>query len=367
MSQLRVAFDHRVFAYQKHGGVSRYVVRLVQHLPQHHVTPKVIAPLHVNQYLRELPSGSVWGHQVEPSARATRTGTVLGELLHRPLARAFRADIVHETHHHFRRVAPTRAKVVATIYDLIFEKLPALDLEQLEIIRTNIRSSIDRADRVICISKNTQRDLLEFHPAVAGKTEVVLLGFDPQRPVGSGRPPHARPYILYVGMRLRYKNFSGLVAAVAASDRLRRDFDIVCVGGGAFSDEERHMLADAGLASNVFQRSAESDEELGLWYRHAQLFAYPSLYEGFGIPPLEAMAADCPVVCMFASSLPEVCGEAAEYAQPGDSDSLRVALERVAYSKEEGDRLRSAGRERLKLFSWSECAKQTAAIYKSLK
>jgi glycosyltransferase involved in cell wall biosynthesis len=167
-------------------------------------------------------------------------------------------------------------------------------------------------------------------------------------------------------MRWRgYKNFEGLLAAYASSDRLKAELDLVCVGGGAFSADEQGRIADAGLAAKVFQYDA-NDTALQAFYRGAQLFVYPSLYEGFGIPPLEAMAADCPTVCMHVSSMPEVCGEAVEYAYPDQPESLRAAVERVALSDERANELRAAGRERLKLFSWRECARQHSELYKSL-
>jgi glycosyltransferase involved in cell wall biosynthesis len=127
-----------------------------------------------------------------------------------------------------------------------------------------------------------------------------------------------------------YKNFEGLLAAFAASPRLSDAFDIVAVGGGAFTPEERASIEAKRLDGKFHQRNA-SDAELWRFYRQAALFAFPSLYEGFGIPPLEAMAANCPVVTMNVSSMPEVCGDAAEYALPGDQASLTVAMENVLF------------------------------------
>jgi glycosyltransferase involved in cell wall biosynthesis len=233
-------------------------------------------------------------------------------------------------------------------------------------VPANKRASIQRADKIICISENTKRDLLHFYPEVEDRTVVTLLGFDPQVARDSVMvPPHPRPYLLYVGMRMNYKNFHGLIAAFAASKALRENFDVICVGSGPFSPHERERLEEAGVADRFFQHAAD-DLELQSFYQHAQVFVYPSLYEGFGIPPLEAMAADCPVVCLRASSLPEVCGDAAEYADGDDPDLLKAAIERVAFSAERASELRVLGRARLKLFSWRECARRTSEVYKSL-
>jgi glycosyltransferase involved in cell wall biosynthesis len=361
---LRVAFDHRIFAYQKFGGVSRYFARLVEHLPDFGVESKIISPLYLTEYLKDLPKGSVWGRQVAPSDKAVRRGFVLGEILYKPLALAYGADIVHETYHHPRNLAPERSRIVITIYDMIHERLPPSDAN--EALKRDIALGVKRADKVICISESTRRDLLHVHPEIAAKTEVVLLGFDPVETTRSAAALHGKPYLLYVGMRWRgYKNFEGLLSAYGSSELLKSQFDLVCVGGGEFSAEERRKIDAAGVADKVFQYAAD-DAALRSFYRHAHLFVYPSLYEGFGIPPLEAMAADCPVVCMHVSSMPEVCGDAVEYAFPDQPESLRSAIERVALSTERAEALRAAGRDRLKLFSWRECARQTSEIYKGV-
>jgi glycosyltransferase involved in cell wall biosynthesis len=363
-----VAFDHRIFVHQKHGGISRYFARLAEHLPKFSIEPKIISPLYQTEYLEYLPKQMIWGRRFTASPKVLRSAVVIGEALHRPLASLFGADVVHESYHHFRRVAPSRAKIVTTVYDLIWERSPVLERDQYAIpfARRNLRDQVHRADKIICISESTRRDLIDFHPEVADKTEVILFGFDPMPPAESAPPPHPKPYLLYVGMRWRgYKNFLGLVSAYAASERLRAEFDLVCVGGGPLNPEELSLIKSAGVEGKVFQRNAD-DQALQNYYRHAHLFVYPSLYEGFGMPLLEAMAANCPVVCMKISSMPEVCADAAEYAFPDQPESLQAAIERVAFSSDRAEALRAAGTERLKLFSWTECARQTSEIYKSL-
>jgi glycosyltransferase involved in cell wall biosynthesis len=361
-----VLFDHSIFVEQKQGGITRYLAQLVRHLPEFGVVPKIVAPLYVSVRLPDIAAGIVWGRLMRsPTTNGKRLGKALGRLLVGPLARRFRAEIVHESYHSPVRTAPKSAKVVITVYDMTHEVFPDLFVPKGRVIQWKT-ASVERADWIICISENTRQDLLRFHPHVADRVSVVHLGFDPPAPLPAvSERPHKRPYFLYVGMRRDYKNFMGLVDAFAASERLRRDFDVVCIGDGAFQPGERDALAKAGVAGNFLQFEAD-DPALQRWYRHAGLFAYPSLYEGFGIPPLEAMAADCPVVAMNASSIPEVCGDAAEYALPGEPESLRAALEHVAYSTERAESLRALGRERIKLFSWEKCARETCEIYRKL-
>lgn len=280
------------------------------------------------------------------------------------LQRLHRPDIVHQTYFSARRPSGS-AKVVLTVYDMIHEKFadrfPAVD-------RTAEykRLAVERADHILCISESTQRDLLAIHPSAAGRTSVTLLGFDPV--VGFGdlsTAPHDRPYLLFVGQRGGYKNFTNLLFAYSASRSLTDAFDLVAVGGGAFSAAELQAIVAQRVGGRVHQVDAD-DTALQNWYRGAAVFVYPSLYEGFGIPPLEAMAAGAAVVAIDVSSIPEVCGDAALYASDGSPEALREAIEAVTGSPETANRLRAAGTARLDLFSWERCAASTASIYRTL-
>jgi len=226
--------------------------------------------------------------------------------------------------------------------------------------------AIRRADHVICISENTRRDLLEITGLSPGKTSVVKLGWSllsaPTPDLAVGVPDEA--FLLYVGGRGGYKNFSRLLKVYARSKRLRDDFLLVSFGGGAFSEGEVSEVTALGLAPNrVIQVSGDDNVLAGL-YSSATLLSYPSLYEGFGIPPLEAMSFGCPVVCSNSSSLPEVVGDAAELFDPSDDKEMLEAVERVAYSHARTEQLVARGKDRIKLFSWEKCAEETLDVYR---
>lgn len=364
-ADVRVAFDHRIFVYQKHGGISRYFCGLTEELGGFGVTPKVIAPAFVTDRLAALPSDLRWGRHIRPRPRVQRAAQIAGEVLHASLARRFRADIVHETYFNARRAAPRGVPVVLTIYDMIHELFP--QYFPGDNTTTAKRAAIARADRIVCISESARDDLLRFYPEAADRTSVIMLAGDQSFGDGvtAAEAVRACPFILYVGARGRYKNFIALAHAFARS-RLPGEFvELVCVGGGRFDGEERGELERLGVADSVTQVDAD-DVLLARLYREAAMFVCPSLYEGFGIPALEAMMAGCPVVAMRASSLPEVCGDAAEYAEPGSIDSLVAAIETVALSPGRADAMRAAGLERARLFSWKRCAEETAAVYRSL-
>jgi glycosyltransferase involved in cell wall biosynthesis len=169
--------------------------------------------------------------------------------------------------------------------------------------------------------------------------------------------------VLYVGSRATYKNFLGLLAAYAASARIRSNFFLLCFGGGEFTVLERAAIARAGVENRV-KYLGGSDAVLAASYSHASLFVCPSIYEGFGIPVLEAMSLDCAVACSNSSSLPEVVGDAATLFDPLDCDSIRDALESVLDSPSTVTVLKERGRTRRQLFSWRNCAENTIDIYR---
>jgi glycosyltransferase involved in cell wall biosynthesis len=224
-----------------------------------------------------------------------------------------------------------------------------------------------RVDHIICISENTRRDLLELFAVPADKVSVVYLGFNAFEGESKERnEPQNIPYILYVGQRGGYKNFENFVLAYASSEWLRNNFRIYCFGGGVFTSVEKETLALNGVKESHIQQIGGDDLVLAKCYRNASAFIYPSLYEGFGIPPLEAMSVGCPVVCSNTSSIPEVVGNAGEYFDPTSINSIRVSIEKVLQSSECRADLVEKGAERCKLFTWEKCATETLSIYRSL-
>ncbi|NQW93661.1 MAG: glycosyltransferase family 4 protein, partial [Polaromonas sp.] len=224
---------------------------------------------------------------------------------------------------------------------------------------------------VICVSESTRRDAIDILGLSPEKITVVHHGFALMS-IGGGKAVEissqaiVRPFLLYVGHRGGYKNFLGLLEAYASSKALTGSFDLVCFGGGPLQADEVQAVHRLGLPEGKVLQLTGSDEILSSLYRTASAFIYPSLYEGFGIPPLEAMAHDCPVICSQTSSIPEVVGNAGEYFDPEDVESMRGAIERVMNSEALRNTLTLNGRERLKQFSWDRCAAETYDIYKKL-
>jgi len=367
MKPLSVAFDHQVFDFQRYGGISRYFVETATELaraPSCEVA--IVAPLHMNEYLRAVqppvhgPALYVGG--VPKSRRFSRA---VNSLLVPTLLRQRRPDIVHRTYYAANQPPVRGARTVITVYDLIYERMGQAMVHD-PLVRDK-RAAIAAADHAICISESTRRDLIELFGVDPQQTSVVHLGFS----LMAGQPGPAaalpgREFILYVGLRGKYKNFQGLLNAYAASSRLRDRFDIVCFGGGPFSAEEFAAIAAAGARPGAVVQRSGDDGVLQQMYRHAAVFAYPSLYEGFGIPPLEAMSFSCPVVCCPVASMPEVVGDAAAFFDANETDSLVRAIERVTEDATFRADLVQRGTARLAHFSWQRCADETLQVYRRL-
>jgi glycosyltransferase involved in cell wall biosynthesis len=365
---VRIAYDPQSFSMQAYGGVSRYFYETAVHLaalPDTEVA--LLAFLHVNGYLAGAPRGLVVGRRLSHLPLWTRRALVAAN---RALARRWLArhdvDLVHETYYAERPVARRGVPMVVTVFDMIHEKFPDYAPRTARIARLK-RAAIGRADHLICISEHTRRDLIAIHGVEPARTSVVTLGFSlqPGRAPDAARP-HAEPYILFVGQRGGYKAFDTLLDAYSAAPALQREFLLVAFGDAPFSARERVLMRELGIRPERVRHASGDDSRLAAHYRHASLFVYPSRYEGFGIPPLEAMSFDCPVVCSDAASLPEVAGDAAAMFASGDAQALRAAMERVLGSPAAAAALRDKGRARIGRFSWDACARQTRAIYASV-
>ncbi len=329
----------------------------------------VVAPLHRNRHLKELPPNVVQGrHLCSYPPKTTKLFLAYNEIVAERSIRRWRPDITHETYYAHRKPL-NRSPTVITVYDMIHELFPD-KLVLTDNTSALKRTAVDRADHVICISENTRSDLIRLFGTPENKVSVVHLGFEQfasREADNNGECGRTeKPFLLYVGNRGGYKNFSGFLRAFASSSRLRADFDIVSFGAGAFEEWERALIAKLGLRAHQIRHVSGSDSALGTLYDQARAFVYPSLYEGFGLPPLEAMAHRCPVVTSNTSSMPEVIGDAGEFFDPTSTDHIAQAIERVVYSENRTQELVRFGLARLNHFSWQKCADQTVSIYQNL-
>jgi glycosyltransferase involved in cell wall biosynthesis len=365
---LRILFDHQIFTQQQYGGISRYYCALARQLGGYpDVWARIAAPVHFNEYLAEMNGALAFGWHPPRAAGARKLCRAISNLTFTTLAKRMRPQVIHETYYAARPAYRAPAQRVLTVFDMIHEKLPG-DFSASDRTAQLKASAVQRADRIICISESTRRDLLETLKVPPERVAVTYLSYDTLQPLGQTAAALVgpAPFILHVGARKGYKNFAGLARAFAASSWLKNNFRIVCFGGRAFSGAEQGLLTNLGLTSTQVVQLSGGDDRLAALYKAAAAFVYPSRYEGFGIPPLEAMAQDCPVICSASSSIPEVVGDAGEYFNPDDIESIRNAMERVLQSTERRNELIALGRVRRTLFTWERCARETYDVYRTL-
>ena len=264
---------------------------------------------------------------------------------------------------HFTYVIPPGygGPSVVTVHDLSFEHMPSLmgPWDRLA-FRTFVPRSARRADRVLTVSERSKQDLVERYGISEEKIVVTPNGVDPIfRP--NGEMPDEPPYVLFVGGIQPRKD---PLTAIEGLARLNGDLRLVLVGTEKRGGQEvRRTLRRLGLEQRVELAGHVEHEQLARLYRGAVCLVFPSRYEGFGLPVLEAMASGTPVVSTAAGAVPEVAGDAAILVEPGDPEAIAAGIERALAER---DRLVAAGLERASHFSWTETARRTLAVYREL-
>ena len=362
---MRIVYDHQIFTTQEYGGVSRYFFELADNIAKvQEADVRIVSPLYVNSYLKSasLPL-QITGTKVPAIRRTGRLYRALNRALARPLARHYHPDLVHETYYSSLAMAPKGCKVVLTVFDMIHERFGDYFAPH-DITSKDKAAAVKRADHVICISEHTRQDLMSILGVPPEKMSVIHLGFSLSKTAPQLVQGNSRPFLLHVGGRGGYKNFEGLLKAYAATSGLQQNYDLIAFGGGPFTTHESELIRLLGIPAEKIRYMTGDDAVLGGLYRRAAVFVYPSLYEGFGIPPLEAMSFDCPVVCSNASSIPEVVGDAAILVDPALPELMGRAIEAALFDSLTRLSLIERGRERLKRFSWEVCARQTMDVYR---
>lgn len=367
---MRIAYDFQTFFLQPFGGISRYFSRLAYGIHQIGNQVQVFSPIHQNNYLKLLSCVAPNGHYMESFPPRFRPYIGLYNYAASCIQIAkWKPEVLHETYYAKLGYGHIKGcRKIITVYDMIHEIYPN-DFPNSDHTSKLKRSAVARADHIICISESTKRDLVRLFDVSERKVSVIHLGFDPfidashylQQPTLT-----KRPYLLYVGHRGGYKNFKGFLRAVARSPRLLADFEVIAFGGGKFSTAEFDFSEALGFSAHQVRHIAGDDNLLGSYYRAASALVYPSLYEGFGLPPLEAMSCGCPVVSSNTSSMPEIIGDAAEYFDPSDSQDICRAIEIVVYSDSRALTLKEAGKKRLSNYSWERCSQETLEAYQTI-
>lgn len=282
--------------------------------------------------------------------------------------------------HYVPRFSPV--PTVVTIHDLSYFYYPNDFLKRdLEKLTKWTEYSVKKAKKVIAVSIATKKDIIKFYNIPEDKIEVIYNGYEKitqdrtseveEPPAGAGKTSEVKwkkqirnkQYILYVGTLQPRKNISVLIKAYELFIKENPEYKLVIAGKKGWLFEKIFALVkEKSLEKNVLFLDYVSDEELIYLYKNAFCFVLPSLYEGFGIPILEAMSYNCPVITSYVSSLPEIGGDACLYFDPNNKNELFEKLKLLNENQDLKKELLKKGRERVKLFSWNKCAEQTLEI-----
>ncbi len=353
-------------------GVSRYIERLLAVLSTSLAADDSLVVYAGTDAAAQPWFDPRWERRGPPSPTERPTGRALWEQTVLPgLVRRDRVDVLHGP----VNVAPLLAPcaTVVTVHDLAYLRLPdRLPTGRRRYFAALTRASVRRASRVLAVSESTKRDIVELLGVPPEQIAVTPLAADPSfRPVTGealevflGEQGIVRPFVLSVGTLEPRKNLPTLLRAFA---RIAAEMphDLVLAGPeGWMTDEIHETRRRLDLGDRLRFTGYVDAEALPAWYSAADLFVYPSLYEGFGLPPLEAMACGTPVITSDVSSLPEVVGDAGLTVPPTDEMALAEAMRRVLGDPAIGADLRKRGLERAKRFSWEQTAALTVAAYR---
>jgi glycosyltransferase involved in cell wall biosynthesis len=366
---VRIYYDHQLTSLQDAGGASRYhyeLLRFLDGVPEVQTTTFLGFDSTVYPYLQLASSKTkVLGFRGPLRKGAKRY--VVNEALANAVAPFYgKFDIYHPSHHRMLPFVSAR-RLVATHHDCIYERFPVFRFTK-EVLRAK-KKLFATADLIICISESSRADLFHYYDVNPAKTRVVHEGYTrlPRSPEAAGDLAGLvrRAYILYVSGRSLYKNFRGFLQAFRDT-RLHESMDLLVLGGGPLTEDEREFIAKLGIGDAIVAIPLVDDGLLAEAYAGARLLAYPSLFEGFGLPPLEAMYLGCPVLACNTSSLPEICGEAPFYFEKDEPDSLRDALLRAVWDEHSRAAAIQCGREVAAGYSWEACGEQTLALYREV-
>ena len=395
---MKVLYDHQIFNLQLQGGVSRYFCEIIKQFLRRPSELQIALAVREssNRHLADLGF-------LGPPATHHSSESTLASLYHRcaPLfpgvrtslfmlrrylgfadeyARATRQarrvirtgdfDLLHPTYYdpYFLEEIGDRPYVV-TVYDLIHElfadRFPALAIGPTAAWK---RKVVADAALIIAISETTKRDLVRLLGVPHERVVVIHLASAlaecaaRTRPIGRLETPER--FLLFVGRRSHYKNFGFFMRSAVRTLNEHR-VALVCVGGGPPTSQERGDLRAIGAERLVRFVQNVSDEFLVALFRDALAYVSPSLYEGFGLPTLDAFAVGCPVLLSAVGAHAEVAGPAAEYFDPTSEGSIQGSLARVIGDRDLRERLIRLGEDRLTNFSWERAARQTVAVYRA--
>ena len=363
---MKILFDYKIFFSQRYGGPSRYFLNLFENLNKTESNAMILSPFYVNEYLKKSKLKNMIIGTKFP--RIKFTGFFLNKInqgLSKFLCKKIDPNIIHTTYYD-DFIVDKKKPLIVTVHDLIHE-IYYNEFSKEKNYRPK-KKILDSASHIICVSKNTKNDLLKYYDIKDDKISVVYHGSFGLEKINNNynqkKLTIEKPFFLYVGSRKRYKNFFCLIDAFLKNKKIYNNFKIVCFGGGPILNSEKKIFREKKFDfKKIINFSNHDDELLYKLYKNATALIYPSLYEGFGMPILEAMSIGCPVISSNSSSMPEIYGDAALTFNPSSTEELSDNILNIAMNIENREKFIKKGKLQSQKFTWANCSKQTLNVY----
>lgn len=329
-----IIFDNIIATIQKNGGISVLFSELQERLRRDKTSFVSL------DYNKKTSEESV---ELTPRVLERYRKCLIPELYHYQ-------SVFHSTY--YRTPKDKNLPSIVTVHDFTYEKL--LSGPKKFVHHSQKKHAILNSSSIICVSENTKADLLYYIPEAEKKDiHVIHNGVSEKfKPEGDRKETNK---IIFVGQRGRYKNFISLVFALKSLT----EFSLICVGGGPFNRSEEQLLQNT-IPDRFVHLGPLTTEQLNTAYNNAYCLVYPSLYEGFGIPVIEAMKAGCPVVAVANSSIPEVAGDAAVLIHSAEAVDIAAGILAVSEAR---DTLIQRGYNQASKFGWEKTYKATMGVY----
>jgi len=364
VTKISVLYDYQIFLLQQYGGISRYFKQITDCFINRDDI-EVVLPLirSKNAYFVDYCKQNVREKRkidVFLNCLALYGAYIKHLILHNTI------EILHPTYYYpsYLKIWPLtwrkRTKIVITVHDLICELFyPDIDPDI-----NKRRKMINSADGIIAVSEKTKQDLLEVYPELdSNRIRVVYHGVDSYKFINKEVVDINKDYILFVGSRGLYKNGERYMHVLGRIAKTKENLLFVFVGGGAFNSQELELLEEEGIINRTIQLTV-NDQKLYYLYSHAICFVFPSLYEGFGIPVLEAFSCGCPIVLSRSSCFPEIAKDAAVYFDGYSVDDMYDKILQVVESDSLRHELIDKGNQLVKEYTIEKTAEQTLDFYR---
>ena len=366
---IRIGIDARLYG-PKQTGPGRYVQKLIQNLEKIDLDNQYIVFLRKENWNEYQPKNK----NFKKVLADCHWYTLKEQILMPFKIRQAKVNLMHFPH--FNVPVFCFKPFVVTIHDLILKRFPTRRVSALESFsywfknlayHLVIYSAVKRSKKIIAISNYTKKDILRYFNIDSEKIKVIYEGA-PQEVFNSSNDDilkkHniSKPYLLYVGNAYPHKNLERLIVAF---DRLNKNGMQLVLAGRLDYFYKKIQKRFSGFKNIVFTDFI-LDKDLPILYQNASLYIFPSLCEGFGLPPLEAMSYQVPVVCSKATCLPEILGQAAIYFNPEDIEDMKEKIKLVLEDKELQEKLKLEGNKRIKKYSWIKMAKEVLEVYKKM-